>query len=109
MEHEARNRHFEALTQQPDLLWLGQLLSRSGKNDRATDVLERAVEAAPEQPETWLTLFSHQLASGSRKPAENTLDRAADRLAEPARQLVLAHYADDFDNFGYPREVPSRA
>lgn len=24
MEHEARNRHFEALTQQPDLLWLGQ-------------------------------------------------------------------------------------
>ncbi len=23
-EHEARNRHFEALTQQPDLLWLGQ-------------------------------------------------------------------------------------
>ncbi len=52
-----------------DLLWLGQLLSRSGKNDRATDVLERAVEAAPEQTETWLTLFSHQLASGSRKPA----------------------------------------
>jgi len=28
---------------------------------------------------------------------------------ESIRQLVLAHYADDFDNFGYPREVPSRA
>ena len=28
---------------------------------------------------------------------------------ESIRQLVLAHYTDDFDNFGYPREVPSRA
>ena len=73
-----------------DLLWLGQLLSRSGKPDRAGNVLERAVKMAPDQPETWLTLLSHELATGKRKLAEQTLQRAVSTLTEPDRQLVAA-------------------
>lgn len=73
-----------------ELLWLGQLLDRSGKTDRAGEVFARAVEAAPERPEAWLALFAHQIAIGKRRAAENTLDRAADQLTSPQRDLVLA-------------------
>ena len=71
-----------------ELLWLGQLLSRSGRAERAEEVLERAVEQGPDQAETWLALFNHQVATGRRRLAEKTLDRAAGALPEPARQLV---------------------
>lgn len=73
-----------------ELLWLGQLLSRSGKADRAEEVLERAVEQGPGLPEAWMALFTHQFANGKRKQAERTLDRAMGSLAEPNRQLVEA-------------------
>ena len=73
-----------------ELLWLGQLLDRSGKSERAGDVLARAVELAPEKTEVWLALFAHQLGDGRRRAAENTLDNAAKALPEPQRQLVLA-------------------
>lgn len=73
-----------------ELLWLGQLLDRSGKADRAGDVLSRAVELAPDRPDAWLSLFAHQLGTGKRRAAETTLDRAAAALAEPQRQITLA-------------------
>ncbi len=73
-----------------ELLWLGQLLGRSGKTDRAGTVLERAVEAGPQQQETWLALFAHHLSRGQRRSAENVMARASNELAEPARQLVTA-------------------
>jgi tetratricopeptide (TPR) repeat protein len=73
-----------------ELLWLGQLLGRSGKSDRAETVLERAVEQAPDLAEAWMALFSHQVATGNRGLAEKTLERAAASLAEPSRQLVPA-------------------
>jgi tetratricopeptide (TPR) repeat protein len=73
-----------------ELLWLGQLLDRSGKAERAGNVLARVVELAPDRPEAWLALFAHQLGSGKRRAAENTLDRAASALPEPERQLALA-------------------
>ena len=41
-------------TNPDDLLWLGQLLDRSGKPDRAGEVLTRAAEAAPERSDVWL-------------------------------------------------------
>jgi tetratricopeptide (TPR) repeat protein len=73
-----------------ELLWLGQLLSRSGKTDRAEEVLQRAVEQAPDLAEAWMALFTHQFATGKRRVAENTLEKAAASLAEPSRQLVEA-------------------
>ena len=73
-----------------ELLWLGQLLSRSGKGERAEEVLERAVEQGPRLSEAWMALFTHQLAGGKRRIAERTLERAAEALEEPSRQLVQA-------------------
>jgi len=73
-----------------ELLWLGQLLSRSGKAERAEAVLERAVEQGPGLAETWMALFTHQFANGKRRLAQSTLARAAQALAEPNRQLVEA-------------------
>jgi len=71
-----------------DLLWLGQLLERSGKRDRAGEVLLRAVEIAPERPDVQLALFSHQASTGNKPAAERTLDRAADLMKEPQKQLA---------------------
>lgn len=82
-----------------DLLWLGQLLGRSGKARRAEEVFERAVAAAPTKPETWLALFSQQLATDRRRQAERTLDRAADALAEPQRSLVVAQGSEMIGDF----------
>ena len=73
-----------------ELLWLGQLLDRSGKTERAGEVLARAAELAPDRADAWLSLFVHQVVNGKRRAAENTLERAADALGEPQRQLVLA-------------------
>ncbi|NBW96886.1 MAG: hypothetical protein EBR28_09190 [Planctomycetia bacterium] len=73
-----------------ELLWLGQLLSRSGKSDRAEAVLERAVECGPDLAETWSALFTHRVANGKRKLAEATLAQAAEALQPPNRQLVEA-------------------
>ena len=73
-----------------DLLWLGQLLARSGKMERAGEILERATVLAPEQPETWFALFSHRLAAGAPAQAVTALERAASLMPEPRRQLALA-------------------
>ena len=77
-----------------ELLWLGQLLERSGKTDRAAELFTRAVEVGPDKPEPWLTLFALQLATGKRRAAERTLDRATEALEPPTRQLVRAQGAE---------------
>ncbi len=73
-----------------ELLWLGQLLERAGKRERAGELFLKAVEVSPDRADTWLALFSHQLTSGRRRSAETTLDRAAEALQPPASQLVRA-------------------
>ena len=73
-----------------DLLWLGQLLDRSGKPERAAETLLRATEVAPTRPDVWLALFSHQVATGRKQAAERTLEKAAELMPEPQRQLALA-------------------
>jgi tetratricopeptide (TPR) repeat protein len=82
-----------------DLLWFGQLLSRSRKAQRAEEVLERAVSLAPEKPQTWLTLFAHQIATDRRRQAQRTLDRAAAALEEPERSLVAAQGREMMGDF----------
>lgn len=73
-----------------DLLWLGQLLVRSGKLQRAGEILEQATELAPEQPDAWFALFSQRLAANAPAQAANALERAVGLLPEPRRQLALA-------------------
>jgi len=77
-----------------ELLWLGQLLERSGKRERAGELFAKAVELSPERSDAWIALFSHQLATGRRRAAENTLDRAVAALQPPARELLLAQGAE---------------
>ena len=77
-----------------ELLWFAQFLERAGNRERALDVVERAVAAAPNRPDAWLALMSLQLATGKKKAAEQTLDRAADNLADPQRGTVLAQGAE---------------
>ena len=72
-----------------DLLWLGQLLARSGKNERADEVLSKATELAESDPEVWLALFTHRVAS-KLPDAEAPLLKAAELIPEPRRQLALA-------------------
>ena len=71
-----------------DLLWLGQLLDRSGKTERAGAVFAEAVEIAPQRADVWLAMFSHSLAVGKRAAAEQALDKAAALIPEPQRQLA---------------------
>lgn len=73
-----------------DLLWLGQLLARSGRMDRAGEVLERAATIAPEEPEVWLALFSYRLSTSDPEGAEKAIVRAANLMPEPRRQMALA-------------------
>ncbi|MEI6505186.1 MAG: tetratricopeptide repeat protein [Planctomycetota bacterium] len=70
-------------TNPDDLLWLGQLLARSGKQEQAADALRRATEVAPDRGEVWVALFSHQITRGKKPAAERTLDRAAELMPEP--------------------------
>jgi len=73
-----------------DLLWLGQLLTRSGKMQRAGEILERAAEVEPDLAEVWLALFTHRLTAGDPSAAERALTKAASLMDEPTRQLMLA-------------------
>ena len=92
-----------------DLLWLGQLLARSGKNDEASDVLERASELASEDPEVWLALFTHRVAIGSLATADIALERAAKLMPEPQRQLALAQGYEMLNRFSDAEQVLQEA
>jgi tetratricopeptide (TPR) repeat protein len=73
-----------------DLLWLGQILDRAGRKERAGDVLTRATELAPERSDVWLALFTSQASAGRKPAARRSLEKAASLMAEPQRQLTLA-------------------
>jgi len=73
-----------------ELLWLGTLLTRSGKTDRAGEVFADAVKADPSLLDAWLTLFAHQVGAGRQRAAEITLEQAAEALASPQREQALA-------------------
>lgn len=72
------------------LLWLGQLLLRSGRIERAGEVLEKASEIAPEVPEVWLAVFEYRRIASNPIGAEVALKKASELMEEPRRQLALA-------------------
>ena len=76
-------------TNADDLLWLGQLLDRSGKKERAGEVLLQATQAAPERSDVQLALFAHQAATGKKQAAERTLERATELMEPPQKQLAF--------------------
>ena len=82
-----------------DLLWFGQLLARAGKLERATEVLQRAIDADPKRPEGWLALLSSEVAAGQRRAAERTLDKASQTLEPPHHQPVMAQGSELLGRF----------
>ena len=85
-----------------DLLWLAQMLEKSGQAERAAAVLSRAAELEPDRPEPWLSLFSVQIATGDRAGAERSLERGAAKLDEPKRQLALGQ---GYEQLGRPADA----
>lgn len=83
-------RAVPANTTQPDaFLWLGRLLSRCGQGSQAEAALARAAELAPTRGELWIELVGLQLANGHRVVAEQTLEKAIDKV-EPERREQFA-------------------
>jgi predicted Zn-dependent protease len=85
-----------------DLLWLGQLLTRSGKTNRAGEILERAAEVEPDSAEVWLALFTHRMTAGNQPAAERALAKATSLMKEPTRQLTLAQ---GYEMLGRPADA----
>ena len=73
-----------------DLAWFGDLLGRSGNRGLATQALERLVAADPHNALAWTALVSVHAAAKDAAAATRVLDQAVQRLATPARELVLA-------------------
>jgi len=73
-----------------ELLWLGTLLARAGKTERAGEVFAAAVQADSSLLDAWLALFAHQLGTGRQRAAEATLDRAVEALEPPQREFAQA-------------------
>ncbi len=82
-----------------DHLWLGQVLSAAGSaelksnrstTDEAEKQFRRAVELAPQVPDTWLALVRHLAGVQKLSEAEKVIDQARDRLAKDSQILTLA-------------------
>jgi tetratricopeptide (TPR) repeat protein len=74
-----------------DHLWMGQILSTTGQSPAdAEKALRRAVELAPDQPETWINLVRHLILVGQHADAAAEMDRAAKALPADRKYLTLA-------------------
>jgi tetratricopeptide (TPR) repeat protein len=82
-----------------DHLWLGQVLSAAASSqsksvqssaEEAEKQFRRAVELAPQVPDTWLALVRY--LAGAQKPseAEKVIDQARDHLPKDGHELTLA-------------------
>jgi tetratricopeptide (TPR) repeat protein len=94
----------EDSTNSTEWLWLGQLLDRCGKMDRAGDAFQRATETGPDRPEVWLALVAHQLATGQPQAARQTVDRAAEAVPSDGRPLLLAQCQELLGEFDEAEE-----
>lgn len=77
-------------TNASDHLYYGQLLASAGKSEQAETELRRAVELAPQQPETWLGLVYFLMASGRRDEARKAVQESQIQLPEDRRILAIA-------------------
>lgn len=78
-----------------DHLWMGQILSTTGQSpEEAEKALRRAVELAPEQPETWVNLVRHLIGIGEHTAAHAEIERAAKALPDDRKELTLAQCAE---------------
>jgi len=67
------------------LLWYAGLLARSGRQEEAEAICRRAVDAAPENADTWLALLTLDMRAGDSDRAADTRRRALATLEGTAR------------------------
>jgi tetratricopeptide (TPR) repeat protein len=80
----------EATKDPRDLVWLGRLLAAANKPAEAEPKLRRAVELAPEEPETWVALAQFLAARKRRDDALAALGQAREKVPAGPRPLALA-------------------
>src|SRR5262249_36092671 len=81
----------ESSTDYRDYLWLGQVLGQAGHpTDDVEKQFRRAVELAPQVPETWLAWVKYLAAQKKQPEAEKAIEQARRQLPEKDRSLALA-------------------
>jgi tetratricopeptide (TPR) repeat protein len=74
-----------------DYLWLGQVLEEAGRPTQEVEkYFRRAVELAPQAPETWLALVKYLASAKKQAEAENAIEQVRRQLHEKDRSLALA-------------------
>ena len=83
-----------------DYLWLGQVLAAAGQTrvsgpsvpaaDEAEKQFRRAVELAPQVPDTWLALVRYLANTQKGSEADQVIDQARAQLPKESRTLTLA-------------------
>ena len=84
----------EAIARDPNnaikQVWYGQVLARAEETERAEQAFRRAVELAPQNPQTWLALVGNLVQAKQTEQAETELKRAAQQLDRAHGSLVQA-------------------
>jgi tetratricopeptide (TPR) repeat protein len=81
----------ESSTDYRDYLWLGQVLFEAGRSaDDVAKQFRRAVELAPQVPETWLAWVKYLVGQKKQPEAEKAIEKARHQLPEKDRSLALA-------------------
>ena len=73
-----------------DHLYYGQLLASAGKTEQAETELRRAIELAPQQPETWLSLANFLMSNNRGEEARKTVQESQIQLPEDRRNMAIA-------------------
>lgn len=75
-----------------DHLWLGNVLYASGDKAGAESPLKRAVQLAPEAPETWANWISYLINEKRNSEADAELKRAESPLRDKITYVRIAYY-----------------
>ncbi|MCI0682563.1 MAG: tetratricopeptide repeat protein [Gemmataceae bacterium] len=77
-----------------DHVWLGQIQWAAGKNREAEAELRRAVQLAPDIPDTWVPLVLHHARTGAKDKAKQAIAEARKALPKESARLALAQCFD---------------
>ena len=74
-----------------DHLWLGQIVSTSGRNpEEAEKAFRRAVELAPQQADVWVNLVRHLISVGQNLTAQTEIENASKAVPADRQELTAA-------------------
>jgi tetratricopeptide (TPR) repeat protein len=92
-----------------DYLWLGHMLSGTGKPDEAEAALRKAVELADNLPDAWITLILHLARTGEKSKAEAALADARKEVSAQQAALLLPPCYEALSEFELARKAHAEA